>query len=381
MAVKTNVKINGKDYYKTTLKIGIKNDGKPIIKTFYGSSKSEAEAKKKAYSDDLKNKINTTLAKSQLNIAVKDYLENIAKNEIKISSFNRYEGVYNLYVKDCPFKLTKVEDVNRVEIEKYYNDLRSKGKSESQIYNINKLLKKFFNYCIDERAIYFNPCRRIRIDQQAGKKPIVVLTRDQIDKLKIAIKDHRYECLILLALGTGAREGELLSLKWEDIDTENCQIKINKTLSEVKIDGKYQIIITSPKTKKSNGTVPYPAELNEYIVKHKMNQLIEKSNNLINYADIGDYVFKTENGTFIRQQSFLKTYKKLLMKAGIEPQKFHSIRHTYATILFEEKADLKTVSDLLRNDSKITNEIYTHVSEDLRRREANKMSTIFTKTN
>jgi len=141
---------------------------------------------------------------------------------------------------------------------------------------------------------------------------------------------------------------------------------VNKTLTHVKDiakDGtyKYKYLLQPPKTKSSNRTVPIPTilipTLKLYIAKQKEKIL----KNGLSYSQ-DKLLFTTETCECFNSANFLKAWRRVLKKAGIEYRNVRNIRHTYATTLFEKNAPLKTVSTLLGHSSiKITADTYIHV--------------------
>ncbi|WP_371414833.1 tyrosine-type recombinase/integrase [Caloramator sp. E03] len=216
-----------------------------------------------------------------------------------------------------------------------------------------------------------NPCSESKIiipknKSEIENKEIEIFSDEEIKAFKDALKNHRLKCLFLMALGTGMRQGELLALKWDDIDFNNCEVRVNKSIKNVKIiasDGtsKREIIEQTPKTQTSNRIIPLPSNLINILKEHKQLQEKEKKEAGNSYND-NKLVFATGIGNPITTKNLFNIYKSLLNKAGIKHKKFHSLRHTYATKLFEKGVPLKTVQTLLgHSDISITAEIYTHV--------------------
>ena len=141
---KTNTEINGTKYYRVRRVIGKKIDGTPVLKSFYGKSKSESAEKANQYINDLENGLLTSAEEytvSQLMyIWLFEFLNNSSK--LKPSTFQRYEGVYRNYIKNSSIVGTKICKINPIQIQKYYNEL-SKFKTYSQINTLNTVLKVF----------------------------------------------------------------------------------------------------------------------------------------------------------------------------------------------------------------------------------------------
>lgn len=388
MGRKINYIKNGKEYYRVTVSIGRDCNGKLIRKEFYGSSKKDAENKRDEYLDNIKKGLNVDYKNIVLGELMHSWLFEIVRvsNKIKPSTFQRYEGIYRNYVKNSDIYGLKISNLKTIHLQRYYNSLYTKGKTSNVIKNLNKLLKNFFNYATDEGYILKNPCsgKRIAIpgESETQERKIEVFSDEEINALKVALKEHRLKFLILLALGTGLRQGELLGLKWSDIDIDNKQLKVERSIKQVNIisaDGskEYKTIVQSPKSKNSIRIVPIPSNLISDLKEHRKLQKQEKLK-CANFYNDTDYIFTTEVGNTMNARNITKSYKRLLKKAKIPYKKFHSLRHTYATKLFELNVPLKTVQMLLgHSDISITANIYTHVMPKEKIKAVEKLNNLF----
>jgi integrase len=370
MAVKTNCIKNGIPYYRITATVGHDSNGKPIRKEFYGTGKADAEGKRDEYLNGLKNGLNVNFDKVVLGELMHLWLFEKMRIKVKPTSFERYEGIYRNYIKDSIIFGLKLADLKSIQLQRFYNELFKNGKSANSISNLNKLLKNFFNYAVDEGYLIKNPCVGNKIvipsNNEIDDKEVEVFTKQEIKTLKNVLEGNRLKCLLLLDLGTGLRQGELLALKWGNIDLKKMELHVERSLKKVKIiesDGtsEHKTILQTPKSKSSVRTVPIPSILKPILKEQALQQKKDKLKVGESYID-SDFVFTTETGSTINVKNLFKSYKSLLIKASIPHKKFHALRHTYATNLFERNVPLKTVSKLLgHSDISITANIYTHV--------------------
>lgn len=391
MGAKINYTKNGNDYYRVTATVGRDSNGKPIRKEFYGSGKKDAENKRDEYLNGLKNGLNLDFNTTSLGRLIYVWLFEVVRIKSKPSTFERYEGIYRNYIKDKDIYGMLLNDLKSIHLQRHYNSLHDGGKTTSQIKNLNKLLKSFFNYAVDEGYILKNPCSGKKIAMPGANEmnnienedeDIIVFTDQEIKQIKDALVGNRIQALILLDLGTGLRQGELLALKWSDISKGYKDLKVQRSIKQVKViasdeTSEYKTLIQTPKTKTSIRTVPIPSSLVPILENHKTLQQQDREKAGSSYVE-SDFVFTTESGNNIDTRNLRRAYERLLKKAGVEYKKFHALRHTYATKMFEKGVPLKTVQKLLgHSDISITANIYTHVMPEQKVNAAEELNEMF----
>lgn len=375
MAKKTNIEINGKEYYRVTRTVGHKANGTPIRKSFYGSGIKEANEKADNYMNKLKNGLVTNFE----NIAIQelmqtwlfDFLHNSSK--IKPSTFQRYEGVYRNYIKDTAISGLKVHNTNLIQLQVYYNKLSKEGYTYSQIETLNKVLKVFFNWAIINGYAIKNPCLNVEIKGNKSEiinnkiKDVEILNEQEIETIKNYLKGTDYELLFLLDLATGLRQGELLALDWEHIDVNKKEIKIDRSVKEVYIyddaDNKHiETVFQTPKTLTSFRTIPIPEIIIDYIVK---------------FDNKKGLLFHDENGNPLKGKNVSTQWAKILKSCNISHKKFHAIRHTYGSMLLKNGVDIETVAELMGHSAISITQIYLHSTGNQKQDAVNKLNHLF----
>lgn len=374
LARKTNVEINGKQYYRLRKTIGRDKDGKPIVKPFYGTSKSDAEAKWDKWrlqrAKGLKIDRETSLTQ-----AMYIWLWNIEYvSGNKSSTFERYEGVYRNYIDGTELGYMLLNEINKLALQNYYSKLKVEGKTYSQIASCNKLLKKFFRYCLSEGFVSVNPCFGIKLDGYKENNELVIpdfvedeeqietYTPDEVSLIVNGDYNRKLKIMAKLALGTGLREGEILALEEKDIDLNNMEVIVTKTLTCRKVfttpaDYYYELVPTIPKTKSSIRKVPIPANLKKDLIEAKKIKIEEKLKLGDAYQD-NNLIFPAATGGYMYARNFLRSWKRALKMLGIPDKKFHTLRDTYATQLVDKGVPIVTVSRLLGHSSLKTTEKY-----------------------
>lgn len=387
MAIKTNYKKNGKEYYRVTATIGKKADGKPIRKEFYGKSKKEAEQKRDVFLRNIDNGLNIDYENTSLVPIMELWLFEVIKpsNKIKESTFERYESIFRNYIKTAPFAYYKLNDIQSIIIQKYYNQLFENGISTNVIISINLKLHSFFEYAVNQGHILKNPVgeKRVIIPGLSEKKEreVETFSSEEIEIIKNAATNYKYGILILLALGTGLRQGELLGLIYEYIDLEKKTLTVKYTIkdvTEISRDGtrNYTTKITTPKTVSSLRTIPIPSALIPMLKQHIVNEKLRYLRNGLTFSK-KSFLFTNNVGMPLNRNSIVASFKRFLIRNGIPIKKFHALRHTYATQLFKSGVELLTVSKLLGHTNLETTKIYTHILDEQKEDAVNKLNKLF----
>ena len=372
--------INSKEYYFYRLRH--KNLKKP--KDMYAPTVKELDKKIKDVLRDLDNNIVSN--KEYFETFFKDWLFNTHMLNKKPSTKERYESIYRVYISNSPLSEIKLKDLTPSDIQDYYNYLiKNKSKSVSAIKNLHKLIAPCIRYAYDSNRIIKDFSKAIVIPNESEQvkinkaSKVCPFTLEEQMRFIQCVKGHRYETLFITALDTGLRQGELLSLTWDDIDFKNKCIYVNKTYKKIKNlnTGKYEDLIQTPKTAKGLREVPIPSNLVNRLKQHNVvqNELRIKMANL--YQD-KNLVFCNEFGNYLDNSNIRKYFKKVLSDNGFKDIKFHDLRHTYATRLFELGEEPKVVQTILGHSNiSITLDTYTHVLDGLKEKAVSKLDTLY----
>jgi len=183
----------------------------------------------------------------------------------------------------------------------------------------------------------------------------------------------RLQALYVLAIYTGLRQGELLGLKWDDVDLEDGSLQVRRTLSITKSGP----VFTSPKTAGSRRSVKLTSKAIAALKSHLERQLgeMDKVGSLWSPGDADGLIFASETGEPLDRRVVTKLkFKPLLKRAGLPEIRFHDLRHTCATLLLTRNVNPKIVSEMLGHASiAITLDTYSHVLPNMRDRAADAM--------
>lgn len=374
--------------YCSEITIGTDNTGKRIKKYFYGKTKKEVKEKMDTYK--LLNPLPAAATEiNEYTVAswFKYWIWNIKKRDIKPKSFERYEGIYRNYIEGSEIGNIPLYKLKLNNLQSYYNRLLDNGKTVSVVKQINTKLKTCLDAAEKNGYIEKNYCKLVELPKEKKENKLEVFTIEQQEKFIEVIKGHKLEMLFLMAISTGLRIGELLGLKWSDIDFDKHTLSVNRSIQRRYIfdnegNKKLETFEQEPKTENSYRTVPIPQSIFNKLIEYKQLQEEHKKEikSLHNYSD-NDLIFCNEVGNYISPNYPPKLFKTVQNKMGIpkdEHIKFHGLRKTYATRLFEKNIPPKTVQILMGHSKiEITLDIYTQVMESKKIEAANELDNIF----
>ncbi len=196
------------------------------------------------------------------------------------------------------------------------------------------------------------------------------LTPEEATRFLDAAREDRLFALYVLAVATGLRQGELLGLKWSDVDFERGTLQVRRTLAW--IDGSFRFL--EPKTQKSRRTLALPTVAAAALKKHRAAQASERLVLGEAWAE-PELVFTTKIGTPLGKSDFIRrSFKTILRRAELPDIRFHDLRHTAATLLLAAGENMRTIQEMLGHSRfGTTADIYAHVLPEQKRRAAESM--------
>lgn len=375
--------VNGKqDGWRASLTIGRNDNGSLKRKDFYGKTKKEVQTKM----DDYRKQMSLGLLmndKITIDQWFFTWLFDFKSKDLAPSTFECYEGVYRLYIKDSDIGDIKLIDLRTAHLQRYYTKLLDIDKLDaSNVKRINKTLKTCLKEAIKQGYLQKNWCDDVNLPKVKKEDNIKALSKDDQIRLLEALKEIDLELLITFALGTGLRLGEVLGLKWSDIDFKEHTLSVQRSVRrvvEIQRDGSRNRVLKEvpPKTENSFRTVPIPDSILNKLKSYKREQ-----NELIlaigeDYQN-NNYVFCNNDGTIMDPKKPNRRLSSVLKSNDIELITFHGLRHTYCTRLFEAGVPPKTVQSLVgHSDIETTMNIYTHVMKETKMEAVDKINSIF----
>ena len=318
-------------------------------------AKTQADCRKKL--DDLKKQRDGQMlvASQRTPVAVflKRWLEDSARPSVKPATYISYEVIVRRHL--IPgLGHHVVRELSPAHVQQFYAAKLKTGLSPRGVRYCHALLHRALKMGVKWGIVPRNVADAV--DQPQNRKhELRVLTQDEALHLLDETAGTTAGALFALALGSGARRGELLALKWSDLDGR--RLSINRTLVDV-VNG--QPVYGTPKTARSRRQVTLPAYAVDALAQHRDRQTFERKALGADYADHGQ-IFAHPTGEPITGDAVRWRFEAALKQANVPHVRFHDLRHTSATLAHAAGASLKAVSDRLGHSTiTITADLYQH---------------------
>jgi integrase len=215
---------------------------------------------------------------------------------------------------------------------------------------------------------------RLARPPRVPRRQVNPLTIEQARTFRAAIAGDRLEALYLVAVGCGLRQGEILGLRWGDVDLEGRTLSVRNALARV--DGELRLV--EPKSATSRRIIPMPAFVAEALAAHKERQAAESLPRRPLPPDpFADLVFTTTLGTPLDGISVTRRFQRVLKGAGLPRQRFHDLRHAAASYMLAAGVPARVVMETLgHSEISLTLNTYSHVLPGLGRDAADRMDAL-----
>jgi integrase len=303
-------------------------------------------------------------------LKVEEYLDrwltDSVSDTVKATTFERYEQITRLHLKSALGRV-KLKALTPAHVRGLYREKLEAGLSARTVRYVHTTLHKALKQAVMDGLIPRNVTEAVK-PPQPTREEIHPLTPEQAKVLlqTAHTAGDRLEALYVLAIPTGLRQGELLGLKWDDVDLEDGSLQVRRTLAITKSGP----VFSFPKTTGSRRSVKLTGKAIEVLKSHLERQLaeIDRVGSLWSPGDADGLIFASETGEPLDRRAVTKQkFKPLLKQAKLPEIRFHDLRHTCATLLLTRNVNPKIVSEMLGHSTiAITLDTYSHVLPNMR---------------
>ncbi|HSL01466.1 MAG TPA: site-specific integrase [Rubrobacteraceae bacterium] len=285
------------------------------------------------------------------------WLTESVRHRVRASSYAAYSYRISRYVIPAIGEV-QLRDLTWQHLQRLYNDLLDSGLSPATVKTVHVVLHKALKQAVRWELVDQNVADAVD-PPRVEREEVKALGAKQVVRLLEAARGDRLEALYVLAVTTGLRRGELLGLRWEDVDLAEGVVRVRQALTA-------EGTITRPKNARSRRVVALTPAAIDAMQRHADRQRDEG-----NYDPDG-LVFTTTSGTPINVANLrVRSFKPLLQRAGLPDIPFHALRHTAATLMLGAGVHPKIAADMLGHAStQITLDVYSHATPGMHKQAA-----------
>ena len=296
-----------------------------------------------------------TDAKLTLEQYLADWLV-IHRTRVKPKSAQRYQQILRDYIIPHLGK-SLLPDLRASHIEGLYQKLLQEGVSPRNVRYVHALLHRSLSDAVKRGLVGLNAAHGARQPKYVHKE-MQILDEGQVMQFLLTVQEDRNAALYHIAFKTGMRQGELLGLKWSDLDWNKGTIKVLRQVQRVKGEG---MVFVSPKTKAGRRTISLGTETLRMLQEHWQKQQLERAAAGDRWREF-NLIFPSTIGTPQSTSNLLKSFKALLEKAKVLNIRFHDMRHTAASLMLNRGVSDFVVSKILGHSKPSTTlDIYGHL--------------------
>jgi integrase len=302
------------------------------------------------------------------------WLDTVKRHTVDSSSYVRYEVNVRVHLVPALGRL-RLAQLNAQHIQAFYTGKLSAGYAPATVHNMHATLQNALAQALQLGLVARNVATMVT-PPRVKRNEMAILSEEQARQLLRAVRGHRLESLIILALATGMREGELIALRWSDVDLDHATLRVRQTLHRA-LKG---FVHDEAKTAHSRKTIALSTSVVSALRHHYRMQAEERLSLGPVWEESG-LVFSNEAGgrlslTLFRSRSW---FGRLTRQANVPPIRFHNLRHTAATLLLARGVNPKVVSEMLGHANVgITLSLYGHVTPHMQHAAAETMERVLT---
>lgn len=292
------------------------------------------------------------------------------RESLAATTHARYADVVRRHVIPVIGKV-RLKKVAPAHLRRVYASVRERGLSNQTCLHVHRILHTAFKYAVREERIIKENVVGLVTAPKLDVRELPAMNRDSVKLLVQAARGTRLEVPVALAAVSGLRRGEVLALRWRNIDFTKNALYVSESLEQTR---QYGVRFKGPKSKSSRRFVPLSPESVEQLRLHLAAQSDVKTQGGAAYTDL-DLVFPNPDGTPWPPDSFTVAFGKLASWVGLKGFRFHDLRHAFASLTLADGVSIKEVQTLMGHSSPtVTLSVYARSMEGLGRQAVNGLS-------
>jgi integrase len=380
--MKGSIRPQGKRSWEIRVYLGRGSDGRRLYR-----SHTVTGTKRQAQHElnDLLGKLQRGEYVAPSRMAVAEYLDrwlrDYAAVKVAAKTLERYAEIVHVHLAPAlgHHLLPKLQPLH---IQAYYSDALQRGRCDGRgglsaqtVLHHHRVLREALQQAVRWQLLARNPADAVE-PPRAQLREMEAFDQSEVERLLEAARGTRMAVPVLLAVTTGLRRGELLGLRWQDVDLDGGKLAVRQSLEQTKAG----LAFKQPKTQKGRRVVTLPPLTVEALRRHRADQARERLLLGPAYKDHG-LVLAYGDGSPLKPAEMTRLFGVLARKAGVRPLSLHKVRHTHATLLLGANVHPKVVSERLGHATVgITLDTYSHVLPNLQEEAARKIDALLTRS-
>lgn len=301
---------------------------------------------------------------------LRQWLDEVARPSLRPSTHASYDAILKTHLIPGLGHIA-IAKLTAAEVQTFLNGRSAKGLSPRRVQYIHAVLRRALVTAERWGLVSRNVAKLVELPRVV-RHEITPLTPEQARKLIDTAVGDRHLALYVTAIGTGLRQGELLALRWEDVDLDEGRLQVRYSLANV--DG--ELTLQEPKTDRSRRNLVLPESVITALRAHRTRQRMDRLAAGSRWVDSG-HVFATMNGKPHHAATITRAFQDALARAGLPRMRFHDLRHSAATFLLAQGMTLEDVKNQLGHSTIVlTSNTYGHVLEQRQRQVAQAMDAV-----
>lgn len=306
------------------------------------------------------------------------WMSDYAQHSVSAKTLERYRSIIDRHIGPAlgTHRLSKLKPLH---IQGFYSRALTAGRKDGKgglsprtVLHFHRLLHKALDQAIKWQVLANNPCDAVEAPRPKGKEMRALDEKETAGLFELLLGSRLY-MPVAIAIMTGLRRGEILALKWSDIDTETRSLTVNRALEQTREGLKFKV----PKTHRSRRSPALPQTLLNLLTTHKAEQAETRLRMGPAYSD-NDLVCPSEDGNIWPPDTLSTLFAATIRRAGFPHVRFHDLRHTHATQLLRQGVHVKVVSERLGHSNiGITLDTYSHVLPGMQEDMVSRMDSVW----
>jgi integrase len=343
------------------------DNGRRVRKHVLGHSRTEVKEKLQAIQQLHRENRPIPDQRTRLGPFLRQWLGEVAKPGLRPSTYKSYDGILKVHLVPGLGHIALAK-LTPLDIQTFLNRKQAAGLSARRVQYIHAVLRRALVTAERWGMITRNVAKLVD-PPRVRRREITPLTPEQAKVLIGTSAADRHRALWITALGTGLRQGELLALRWEEVDLESGRLRVRHSLANV--DG--ALTLQEPKTDRGRRSLVLPEVVTVALRAHRTRQKTDRLVAGSRWTDSG-HVFATMLGKPHHAATITRCFQDALDRAGLARVRFHDLRHSAATFLLAQGMTLEDVKNQLGHSTIVlTSNTYGHVLEQRQRQVARAM--------